>query len=280
MFVYLNGKYVDESMASVSLFDHGFLYGLGLFETFRLYNGHPFLLDDHFQRMGQGLEQIGIDWTISKDHATEILQELARLNKVQDAYVRWNVSAGDEGLGLYTGRYLEPTIAVMMKPLPPMGGSKAISILKRWRNTPEGDYRLKSHHYLNNVLAKRELGSVLNTEGIFLTQEGWIAEGITSNIFWVKGDTVFTPSLDTGILNGITRQYVSELLNKKGIPLKEGLYPQEAIFEADAVFLTNSIQELVKVDSCDEKRYKDHPLLDTLQQMYKKETTWRWSIAE
>ncbi|MEK4563188.1 aminodeoxychorismate lyase [Alkalihalobacillus sp. FSL R5-0424] len=280
MFVYLNGKYVDESTATVSLFDHGFLYGLGLFETFRLYNGHPFLLDDHFQRMGQGLEQIGIDWTISKDQATDILQELARLNKIEDAYVRWNVSAGDEGLGLHTGRYLEPTVAVMMKPLPPLGRSKAISVLKLRRNTPEGEYRLKSHHYLNNVLAKRELGPVANTEGIFLTQEGWVAEGVTSNIFWIKGDTVYTPSLDTGILDGITRQYVMALLIRQGVQLIEGLYPQAALLEADAVFLTNSIQELVKVESCDEKQYKDHPLLNSLQQMYKRESTWRWSIAE
>ncbi|MFK3939503.1 aminodeoxychorismate lyase [Alkalihalobacillus sp. NPDC078783] len=280
MFVYLNGKYVDESMATVSLFDHGFLYGLGLFETFRLYNGHPFLLDDHFQRMGDGLEQIGIDWTIPKDRAIEILQELARINKIEDAYVRWNVSAGDEGLGLYTGRYLEPTVAVMMKPLPSLDRSKAMTMLKLPRNTPEGDYRLKSHHYLNNVLAKKELGSMLNTEGIFLTQEGWIAEGITSNIFWVKGDTVYTPSLDTGILDGITRQYVKALLNKKGISLTEGLYPQEVLLKADAVFLTNSIQEIVKVESCDGTSFKDHPILDTLQQMYKRESTWRWSIAE
>ncbi|WYP26663.1 aminodeoxychorismate lyase [Alkalihalobacillus sp. FSL W8-0930] len=280
MFVYLNGKYVDESIATVSLFDHGFLYGLGLFETFRLYNGHPFLLDDHFQRMGQGLEQIGIDWTISKDQATDILQELARLNKIEDAYVRWNVSAGDEGLGLYTGRYLEPTVAVMMKPLPPLGRSKAISVLKLRRNTPEGEYRLKSHHYLNNVLAKRELGPVANTEGIFLTQEGWVAEGVTSNIFWLKGDTVYTPSLDTGILDGITRQYVMALLIRQGVQLIEGMYPHETLLEADAVFLTNSIQEIVKVESCDVKQYKDHSLLDSLQQVYKKEATWRWSIAE
>ncbi|MDQ0209230.1 aminodeoxychorismate lyase [Alkalicoccobacillus murimartini] len=279
MFIYLNGRFIDQSEATISIMDHGYLYGLGLFETFRIYNGHPFLLDDHFQRMQHGLDELGIDYSISRGEATEILNQLLRLNEYEDAYVRWNVSAGSKELGLYTGIYEQPTVSVLMKPLPSIVTDKEIVVLNRARNTPEGDRRLKSHHYLNNVLAKRELGNSPNMEGIFLTKEGWVAEGIVSNVFWIKDGVVYTPSIETGILDGVTRKYVRSILQQKHIPLVEGLFAVTSLLEADEVFLTNSIQEVVRVESCAGTAYaKESTIINMLKESFEMETTKRWSI--
>ncbi|MFC0559612.1 aminodeoxychorismate lyase [Halalkalibacter alkalisediminis] len=249
MFVYVNGAIVPKEEALVSAFDHGYLYGLGLFETFRVENGHPFLLDDHFQRLQEGLETLGIAWSMSKSEVVKILKELLAANQLDSAYVRWNVAAGAEELGLYTGEYREPTVIVYMKPLPAGSAEKEASILSLRRNTPEGSYRLKSHHYLNNVLAKRELGDAIKSEGIFLTEEGFVAEGIVSNVFWVKNGMVYTPSIDTGILDGITRRFVLALLDKKSIPYEVGFYQESELLDADEAFITNSIQEIVPLCS-------------------------------
>lgn len=185
MYVYINGTIVSSEQAAVSVFDHGYLYGLGLFETFRIYEGHPFLMDDHFHRLYEGLRQMGIEWEMSKEEILELLASLLEANQLRDAYVRWNVSAGAEELGLYADTYREPTLIVYMKPLPStIFREKEAVVLKQRRNSPEGKWRLKSHHFLNNHLAKREIGSTSGREGIFLNEEGYLAEGIVSNLFF------------------------------------------------------------------------------------------------
>ncbi|WP_227939087.1 aminodeoxychorismate lyase [Alkalihalobacillus deserti] len=249
MYVYINGSIVPKEQAMVSAFDHGYLYGLGLFETFRVENGHPFLLDDHFQRLQEGLHMMGITWSMSKSEVLMIIQELLAANQLSSAYVRWNVAAGSEELGLYTGEYTKPTLIVYMKPLPSVGTEKEARILSTRRNTPEGSYRLKSHHYLNNVLAKREIGDAVKSEGIFLTESGFVAEGIVSNVFWAKKGVVYTPAVKTGILDGITRRFVLALLDKKAIPYEVGFYHEEELLEADEAFITNSIQEIIPLCS-------------------------------
>ncbi|TSB45024.1 aminodeoxychorismate lyase [Alkalicoccobacillus porphyridii] len=281
MYIYLNGEFVEQTNAKIPIMDHGYLYGLGLFETFRIYNGHPFLLDDHFQRMEEGLKEVGIKWSISRKEALRILQRLLELNQLEDAYVRWNVSAGSEQLGLYTGYYEQPTVSVFMKPLPKQIKDKSIVILNQRRNTPEGTKRLKSHHYLNNALAKREIGDAPHKEGIFLTEAGWVAEGIVSNVFWVKSNKVYTPAVETGILDGVTRRYVLAHLKKTGIPVEEGYFTQEALLQADEAFLTNSIQESVRVESCMEQSYaRESTIITELKEAFKRDTNRRWSIAE
>ncbi|WP_332633161.1 aminodeoxychorismate lyase [Halalkalibacter flavus] len=262
MFVYINGQIVSKEQAVVSAFDHGYMYGLGLFETFRVDDGHPFLLDDHFRRLQAGLQTLGISWSMEREVVLEIIQRLLRANNLQSAYVRWNVSAGPQDLGLYTGEYEEPTVIVYMKPLP-IGqvDSKRAKVLTIKRNTPEGSTRLKSHHYLNNVLAKREIGDDNTVEGIFLTEDGFVAEGVVSNLFWVKNQVVYTPSIETGILNGITRQFILALLEEKGISYEHGFYRLDDVMNADEAFITNSIQEVVVLSSFNGKEYKGEAVL-------------------
>ena len=208
MFIYVNGQIVTKEDARISPFDHGFMYGLGLFETFRVYDGHPFLLDDHLTRLHDGLNMLNISFFITRDEVMHILSRLLEANGYRDAYVRLNISAGVGDVGLQVDKYTAPTVIMYMKPVPTFAEEKVCQTLRIRRNTPEGYIRLKSHHYLNNILGKWEIGKDAHVEGIFLTQDGFVAEGIVSNIFWAKDGVVYTPSVQTGILNGVTRMFV------------------------------------------------------------------------
>lgn len=117
MLIYVNGQYVKSSEARISPYDHGYLYGLGVFETFRIYNGHPFLLDDHYDRLIDALDTLQIKWTMTKDEVLLILKNLLIKNKLENAYVRFNVSAGIDEIGLQTEMYEEPSVIVFIKPL-------------------------------------------------------------------------------------------------------------------------------------------------------------------
>jgi 4-amino-4-deoxychorismate lyase len=283
MYVYVNGSIVKKEEARISPFDHGFMYGIGLFETFRTYEGHPFLLDDHLQRLNDSLQEVNIKLQLNRAEIVEIIHQLLEANKLKDAYVRLNVSAGIGDLGLQTNEYEEPTIIVYMKPVPHFASNeKLCKILNIRRNSPEGEKRLKSHHYLNNIFGKREIGNNPNIEGIFLTEAGFVAEGIVSNIFWVKNDIVYTPSIDTGILNGITRQFVLTLLSSLGIEYEEGLYKFNELEQAEEIFLTNSIQEIVPVRQINDLIYPgiEGPLTKLLKRQYQHFTTSLWSRCE
>ncbi|MBN8211047.1 aminodeoxychorismate lyase [Bacillus sp. NTK071] len=259
MFININGDIVDEKEAVISAYDHGYLYGLGVFETFRTYNGHPFLFDDHYNRLKASLEELQIKLPYTK---VELLHEVKRTieaNDMIDAYVRLNISAGMGEIGLQTDPYSSPQSIIYVKPIgEPIRKEKRGVILSLRRNSPEGPLRLKSHHYLNNILAKREVGNDPAIEGIFLSQQGVLAEGIVSNLFWVKEGSLYTPSLTTGILNGITRQYIMHAAQKLGISIIEGSFEKEELFLADEVFVTNSIQEIVPL------RQIEHVLLPGL----------------
>ncbi len=237
----------------LSPFDHGFLYGLGLFETFRTYNGHPFLLDDHFHRLYESANTLNISMTTYNRHQVkEIVDELLRLNDLQDGYFRWNVSAGEREIGLSTKPYEQSNTIVYVKPLS-LGiiNHKKGQTLTLRRNSPEGDFRLKSHHYLNNILGKRELGEKSNVEGIFLTEDEVLSEGLVSNLFWVKDGQLFTPDMSCGCLNGITRQYLIALAEKEGFVVKQGRFPLHKALDADEVLVTNSVQGVIPLSEWD-----------------------------
>ena len=275
MYLYINGKLMLENEAMISPFDHGFLYGLGVFETFRIYDGHPFLLDDHFQRLKSSCGDLNIVLNFSKEELLQNLEQLLTLNKLTDAYVRLNVSAGEAPIGLQTSSFLHPTTIIFMKPLGVMSEEKGAEIVNIPRNTPEGAIRLKSHHYLNNILAKRELVDH-SKEGIFLTKDQKVAEGIVSNVFWVKKGQVYTPSLSTGILNGVTRQFVIELSHKYRITINEGEFDQSDLFDAEEMFITNSIQEIVAISELNDHLFSQkREIVPLLQKLYRDYCTKR-----
>ncbi|ADI25141.1 MULTISPECIES: aminodeoxychorismate lyase [unclassified Geobacillus] len=284
MYVYINGAVVPREEAQLSAFDHGFLYGLGLFETFRTYSGHPFLLDDHLARLNKGLSELHIERQFGRAEVVAIIEQLLEANGLRDAYVRFNVSAGVGDLGLPIERYRNPTVIVYMKPLPPPvppEGKEGVVLAAR-RNSPEGNERLKSHHYLNNMIGKWELGHRPHAEGIFLNSDGAVAEGIVSNIFWVKDGIVYTPAPAVGILNGITRQFIIALLKQLRIPVEEGVYPLSHLLQADEAFITNSVQEIVPLCRIGHCVYqgKNGPVVRALQHHYRRLTHRLWTRNE
>ncbi|MHC0039286.1 aminodeoxychorismate lyase [Pseudoneobacillus sp. C159] len=259
MFIYLNGRIIPKEEAFISTFDHGFLYGVGLFETFRIYDGHPFLLDDHLQRLNEGLKELLIEKTFTREEVEEALRLVLEANSYKNAYIRFNVSAGIGEVGLQVEPYLEPNTIIFAKPLPPanriISEKRAQLLTVTRRNSPEGSRRLKSHHFLNNILAKREVGASSDVEGIFLNSHGYLAEGVVSNLFWVKDGILYTPSVETGILNGVTRQFIIQLAKINGMKVVEGFYQPKNLDWADEFFITNSIQEVVGINCWNNRDY-------------------------
>lgn len=248
----VDGQLRNSEEAVISVYDHGFLYGMGLFETFRTYGGKPWLLERHARRLEEGCRLLGIGYVPDPRRMADSVASLLAANGWEDAYVRWSVSAGDGAVGLPAGDYDRPREIVYAKPLPPdepdTRPGKPLRLLKLRRSGPEGDVRLKSFHYMNNILAKRELaaaGAAPGAEGLFLNADGHVVEGLVSNVFWTKDGRLYTPALQTGPLPGITARYVLELAAASGIPSEEGEYGPERLWEADEIFVTNSIQEIV-----------------------------------
>ncbi|WP_373233001.1 aminodeoxychorismate lyase [Cohnella sp.] len=249
-----NKQLVDSKEAVISAFDHGFLYGMGLFETFRTYHGSPWLLERHANRLIKGCEMLGIAYSPDVMQIKEATLEVLKANGLSDGYIRWSVSAGEGAIGLPSDPYDRPNEILYAKELaadePMTRKGKTLRLLKLPRSTPEGPYRLKSFHYMNNIAAKRELirsGAGQGTEGLFLDNNGHVTEGMVSNVFWCKGGVLYTPAAATGLLEGITREYVIEMAAELGITVQQGLYSWNELLTADEVFVTNSIQEIVPV---------------------------------
>ncbi|MGG4494150.1 aminodeoxychorismate lyase [Brevibacillus reuszeri] len=254
MHVYVNGTICPAEEASVSVLDHGFLYGIGLFETLRVYDRKLFLWDAHYARLSSGLLALQIRPAWSKEELKQAILRTVDANELRDAYVRLSVTAGAEGVGLVADGYERPALFVFAKPVaalqdPPQ--PKKLLTLSLARQTAEGHQRFKSHNYLNNALARQELGAKPDVEGLFLTHDGYLAEGIVSNLFWIKDGSLFTPALDTGILDGVTRQHVLKLAAQLSMPIVEGRFGREVLLLADEIFVTNSVQEIVPVQEID-----------------------------
>ncbi|NGP45820.1 aminodeoxychorismate lyase [Bacillaceae bacterium SIJ1] len=276
--MFVNGVVKPVSEVAISPLDHGFLYGAGFFETFRTYDGHPFLFDDHWARLRESAEALQMCWPWSKQSILAGLKQLLELEKTTNAYIRLTVTAGNEGIGISNLPYQNPNVFMYSKPLSTHAPTvKRGHFLRTRRSSPEGSFRMKSHHYLNNIFAKQEL-SDSSDEGIFLDESGSIAEGILSNVFWVKGGCLLTPSLPTGALNGITRQFILALCEHHQIPVRIGEFPKEALLEAEEAFVTNSVQEIVPLTGVDDARFATGPetIATQLHSLYKEYTHRLW----
>jgi len=285
MILWLNGELREEHEAVIPAGDHGFLYGMGLFETFRTYGGRPFLLSEHAERLRAGCAELRIAYDPDPAAVERAVRETMRANGLADAYVRWSVSAGPAPLGLPgAAGYGRPNVMLMVKPLPGAPAEpKELHLLRLARSGPEGAVRRKSFHYMNNILGKWELAERTlspRAEGLFLDAGGRLCEGIVSNLFWVSEGRLFTPSTDTGCLPGVTRGAVLALAHEAGIPVVEGGFPFPALAGAGEAFVTNSVQEVVPVgalfgrDGALARRWEAAPgrITAELQEMYRKRT--------
>ncbi|WP_223703343.1 aminodeoxychorismate lyase [Sutcliffiella deserti] len=274
MIVYKDGSWKPIEETTVSVMDHGFLYGVGLFETFRTYQGVPFLFRDHLTRLKKGLHSVYIEWEEQEAFLYNLVNLALEKNNLTDGVVRLNITAGISNWGLPNEEYSKPSTILFTRPVASVPDGKKAVFLNIPRNTPEGEVRLKSHHYLNNLLGKRELGKNSNSEGIFLTKEGFVAEGLVSNIFWIKDDVLYTPSISTGILNGVTRQYILHLASLMNVKVKEGFFLKEELLQSEEVFITNSTQEMVRISQIETTPFphKTNSVLNQLEKLYRQST--------
>ena len=257
--IYLDGKFVDEENAKVSVFDHGFLYGDGVFEGIRAYHNSVFRLEDHVDRLYDSAKAINLEIPISRAEMGEVILETCRQNNLRDAYIRTVVSRGKGDLGLDPRNCSTPTIVCIASSISLYSqelyekGLEVITVPTR-RNGPEGvNPRIKSLNYLNNIMAKIEAGIAGVSEAILLNQEGYVAECTGDNIFLVKNGVLKTPAIHVGMLEGVTRNEVIKLAKKAGITVEETTFTRYDLFVADEVFLTGTAAEVVPVSKIDSR---------------------------
>ena len=251
--IYVNGAFFDEKDAKISVFDRGFLYGDGLFETLRAYSGEIFRLEDHLERLSQASHRIALPF--EREKAKKALWDTLHRNRFSDALLRLTITRGQGPPGIDLPINPQPTMVIFTRPFTGYPGQEnGIYVhIAEIRKTPKEslDSSLKSLNFLNNILARQEASLRKTQEAIILNKDGYLAEGSVSNLFWVSGNALHTPALDTGILPGVTRKVVLELADKENIPYKEGFYKPQDLFSADEVFLTNTGYEIMPVQKVD-----------------------------
>ena len=284
MLVYLDGHFVASEQAKVSVFDHGFLYGDGIYETMRAYEGMLFLLKNHLARLKHSADAISLKLPLPLNKIGDALNESLRVNRLQDAYVRLHISRGPGEIGLDPALCVAPTVVIISKPFheyPAAYYERGVSaaIVKTRRNHPLAlPPSVKGTNFLNNILAKIEAVKARAYEGIMLNWEGYVAEGTISNIFMVKKGALYTPHLDTGILKGVTRDLVLRLAKRKKIPIREAMLRPKDLLAADESFITNTTMEIMPVTTINKKRIgtgTPGPVTATLHQAYRKEVLAR-----
>ena len=254
--IYLNGRFVPEEQATVSVFDHGFLYGDGVFEGIRAYDGRVFRLEDHVQRLFDSAQAIMLSIPLSQKEMCEAILETLRKNNLRNAYIRPIVSRGYGDLGLDPNKCPKPTVIIIAVDWGAMYGDlyevglTAISVAVR-RNSPDSlPPNIKSLNYLNNILAKIEANVKGGNEAIILDSRGLVSEGSGDNIFVIKEGQIFTPHTISN-LKGITRAAVMELAAIKGNPIQEKEMGLFDLYTADEVFVTGTAAEVAPVTKVD-----------------------------
>jgi len=256
MIIYLDGRYVPEEEAKISVFDHGLLYGDGVFEGIRAYNGKVFRLDEHLARLYDSAKTIDLAVPITKEEMAEAIKETLRRNNLKDAYIRPIVTRGKGDLGLDPRRCKVPTVIVVAVTWGAMYGDlyekglRAVCVSVR-RTPPESmPPNVKSLNYLNNILAKIEANYRGADEAIFFDTKGYLAEGSGDNIFVVKDGAIITPPTLNN-LRGVTRAVVLDIAESMGITLLERNMGYFDLYTADEVFVTGTAAEVGPIREID-----------------------------
>jgi len=280
MLVFLNNRFVPKEKALVSAFDHGFLYGDGIYETMRAYQGNIFLLKKHLIRLKRSASAISLKLPLPMEKIEDALNRSVRINRLKDAYIRLHISRGPGEIGLDPALCIAPTMVIVAKPFhdyPAQNYSRGVRVafVKTRRNHPLAIApSIKSTNFLNNIQAKIEAIRAGAYEGIMLNWEGYVAEGTISNIALVKKGVLYTPHAKTGILEGVTRDLVLRLATKNKIPVKETLLIPQEFLAADECFITNTTMEIMPVTRIDRKVIgsgKPGPVTALLSEAYTRE---------
>jgi len=263
MLIYLNGKMVDKDKAVISVFDHGLLYGDGVFEGIRSYDSLVFKLKEHIDRLYRSAEAIELNISMAKADMIKAVVETLKINGLKDAYIRLVVTRGPGDLGLDPRKCKVPTVFIItdkisLYPKEFYRDGLAIITAKTRRNlTTALSPKIKSLNYLNNILAKIDAIKAGTEEAIMLTYNDYVAECTGDNIFIVSGGKLVTPPADVGALEGITRDAVIELAGKMGIGFAEQMIKIEDVYAATEVFLTGTAAEIIPVTTIDKRPIKD-----------------------
>ncbi len=256
-YIFFNGKIIPVTEGSISTGDRGFLYGDGIFETLRTYNGKPFKLAEHLERMRCSAEKLRISFAYTNAEISESITKLLEKNSVQDAYVRITLSRGEGGSALQMSGGLKSTSLIQVKPFTPYEKGlyekgMSLGVSKYRRSTTSPICRHKTTNLLTSILLKEEAREISVHDSIVLNTDGDVAECIVSNIFMVNNGNVVTPPLDTNILPGITRKTVLDICQNSGIPAREESFKIETLIKAEEVFITNSLMEIMPVSRIDD----------------------------
>ncbi len=259
-YVYVRGSFVPEAEASVSVFDRGLLYGDGVFEGIRAYNGRVFRLVDHIDRLFASALAVNIDIPLTRSRAAEIVVEAFRRNDMRDGYVRFVVTRGVAGLGLAVDGDAEPTVVCIAANISVHNSSqydRGLSLITaQTRRNPVDtiDPRVKSLNYMNNVMARMESNAAGADEALMLTHDGYVVEASVQNVFLALDGRLVTPPTYVGALAGITRSTVMTLAAQIGWETDEALFTTEEVYAADECFLTGTAAEVAPVVTVDGRR--------------------------
>jgi branched-chain amino acid aminotransferase len=249
--VYIDGRFRLKSMAKISVFDHGLLYGDGVFEGIRAYNGIVFKLKEHIDRLYQSAHTILLEIPLTKEKLTADVVRTLRINVLKNAYIRLIVTRGVGDLGLDPRKCPKPTIIIIAEPKIELHQSKeGIRAMLSWVRRDSVDattHEVKSLNYLNSILAKIEANNAGVEEAICLDRNGFVSEGVAENIFIVKNGKIFTPPSSSGALPGITQAEIEKLAKKLGYEVQEKNITPNELFNADEVFFTGTAAEIVPV---------------------------------
>jgi len=280
LLIYIDGKFYPKSQAKVSVYDHGLLYGDGVFEGIRAYNGAVFKLKEHIDRLYTSAHTIMLQIPLNKRQMTLAVLDTLKKNKLKDAYIRLVVTRGVGDLGLDPRKCSKPTIIVITEPMIVLHSKekieRGITAMITWVKRDPVDatsHEVKSLNYLNSILGKIESNIAGVDEAICLDKTGFVSEGVAENVFIVKEGKVITPPTSTGALRGITRMAVMKLVEKLGYPLIERNITPNELFTADEVFFTGTAAEITPVREINKRiigNGKPGPITKRLIQEFKK----------
>ncbi|MEP6699392.1 MAG: branched-chain-amino-acid transaminase [Verrucomicrobiota bacterium] len=255
--IYLDGKFVPEAEAKVSVFDHGLLYGDGIFEGIRFYNGRVFRLEEHLQRLWDSARSICLEIPIGAGEMTEALLETIRQNNLREGYIRLIVTRGVGNLGLNPAQCKRPSIIIIATTIALYpkevceAGLTVVTCATRRTSPASLNPAVKSLNYLNNVMARIEANLAGADEALMLNEAGNVAECTADNVFIIKRGRIFTPPISAGALRGITRSVVFDIAAELGMELTEADITRHDVFVADECFLTGTAAELIPVIKAD-----------------------------
>jgi len=279
LLIYVDGKYYPKLEAKISVYDHGFLYGDGVFEGIRAYNGSVFKLKEHIDRLYSSARVIMLEIPMTKEEMINAVIETLKKNNLTEAYIRLVVSRGLGDLGLDPRKCPKPTIIIITDRIKLHGGGakeEGLTAIISWVKRDPVDatsHEVKSLNYLNSILAKIEANSANVDEAICLNKEGFVCEGVAENIFTVSNGVIITPPTSTGALRGITRNVVIEIAKKLGYTVVKNEITPSDLFLADEVFFTGTAAEVVPVKEINKRRIKNGkpgPITRKLMEEYQK----------